>query len=447
MRSMTLAQVGHILNCRGFFPSFPIKGYCTDSRLLKPGELFIALKGERADGHHYLKEVQQKGALAAVVSKGYPASMKGLPLFFVDDPLSALQEIAKAALSHCSTRIVAITGSLGKTSTKEFTKVLLSGKYHVAASPGNSNSQVGVPLAILNHSTGKEDILVLEMGMTASGQIAKLVQIAPPEVAVITTVSLVHACNFHTIEEIGLSKAEIFSHPNTRLGILHADISNFTEICGIGSCHKVSFSVTSSQSDYGMDISSPLVLQARLEKLKVPLGPLPVPGKHNINNLLASIAVARHFNVSWEEIKERVSHLSLPDRRLQFVRHRDILFLNDSYNAAELSVKAALEALPAPQGEGRKIAVLGSMLELGKFSNDCHRRVGEFALNHVERMYCLGEECQPIYEIWKNANRPVQFFENRSDLVACLKKDLKASDVVLLKASRSKELWKVLEEF
>lgn len=448
MRSLTLAQVAHILNCEGFFPSFPIKGYCTDSRLIKPGELFFALNGERVDGHVFLQEVQKKGAVAAVVSKNYPIDVhaNGLPLLCVEDSLHALQELAKVALSHCSTRVVAITGSLGKTSTKEFTKTLLSTKYHVAASPGNSNSQVGVPLAILNHSTGHEDILVLEMGMTAPGQIAKLVQIAPPEVAVITTVSLVHACNFNTLEEIGLSKAEIFSHPKTRLGILHRDISNFDDLCRVGACHKISFSTTSSQADYACDESGPLNLQARLEKTTVSLNHLPVPGKHNIHNLLAAIAVARHFNVGWEDIKRGISHLSLPDRRLQFVQHRDILFLNDSYNAAEQSVKAALESLPQPNGNGRKIAVLGSMLELGKFSYDCHHRVGEFALNHVERMYCLGEECLPIYEIWKKANRPVQFFKNRADLVLCLKNDLKASDVVLLKASRSKELWKVLDE-
>lgn len=446
MRSMTLSQAAHILNCEGFFSSLPIQGYCIDSRSLKSGELFFALKGERVDGHAYLQEVCQKGALAAVVSKEYRGEVKGLDLLYVEDPLHALQELARKALSYCSSRVVAITGSLGKTSTKEFTKTLLAKKYRVAASPGNSNSQVGMPLAILNHSTGDEEILVLEMGMTASDQIARLVQIAPPEVAVITTVALVHACNFETLEDIARAKAEIFSHPHTRLGILHQDIPNFAEICHTGSCHKLSFSTTSLLADYGLDSSEPHSLQLRVEKSKVPLCPLPVPGKHNIHNLLAAIAVARYFNISWEEIRQSVASLTLPDRRLQFVRHRGILFLNDSYNAAELSVKAALESLPQPEGEGRKIAVLGSVLELGKFSQDCHQRLGEFALNHVECMYCLGEECFPIYDIWKKADRPVQLFKDRFDLVACLKGDLKINDVVLLKGSRAKELWKVLEE-
>lgn len=446
MHSITLAQAAYLLHCLGFFPSLSITGYCTDSRLVKAGELFFALKGERVDGHAYLQEVQQKGALAAVVSKDYQGDVTGLYLLRVDDPLSALQELAKTVLSRSKTRVVAITGSLGKTSTKEFTKTLLATKYRVTASPGNSNTQVGLPLTILNHSTGNEEILVLEMGMTAPGHLARLVQIAPPEVAVITTVALVHACNFETLEDIAHTKAEIFSHPSTRLGILHRDISNFAEICRVGACRKISFSTTSSDADYGILPSAPDLLQAKLEKSTIALGSLPVPGKHNRHNLLAAIAVARHFHVEWEEIKRAIPLLTLPDKRLQFVRHRDVLFLNDSYNAAEQSVKAALESLPQPEGQGRKIAVLGSMLELGKFSEDCHRRVGEFALNHVECMYCLGEECLPIYEIWKRANRPVQFFKDRANLVACLKNDLKASDVVLLKASRAKELWKVLEE-
>lgn len=447
MRSMTLAWVAHLLNCEGIFPSLLTQGYCVDSRLLKEGDLFFALKGDRVDGHAFLHEVQQKGALGAIVSKNYEGSVKGLHFLRVEDPLNALQNLARIVLASRSTRVVAVTGSLGKTTTKEFTKALLSARYRVAASPGNSNSQIGVPLAILNHSTGDEDIFVLEMGMTMPGHIARLIQIAPPEVAVITTIALVHACHFEAIEEIASAKAEIFSHPCTQLGILHRDISNFADICLVGGCRKLSFSTTSLQADYHLDLSEFYILQSELEKVKIALGTLPVPGKHNVHNLLAAIAVARYFHVDWEEIKQAISSLALPDRRLQFVRRGDVLFVNDSYNAAEISVKAALESLPQPNGEGRKIAVLGSMLELGKFSHGCHQRVGEFALNHVELMYCLGEECLPIYEIWKKAGRFVQLFENRAELVACLKRDLKPSDVVLLKGSRSKEVWKILEEF
>ena len=141
-------------------------------------------------------------------------------------------------------------------------------RYRVAASPGNNNSQVGLPLAILNSTTGDEDILILEMGMTQSGHIHRLVQIAPPEVAVVTTVALVHACNFETLEDIAWAKAEIFSHAKTRLGILHRDISNFADICLVGSCNKLSFSMTSHQSDYGLDPFDPLMFLSTYGKIK-----------------------------------------------------------------------------------------------------------------------------------------------------------------------------------
>lgn len=448
MRSLPLSTVTQLLKCPFTvpLPTSLIQGYCIDSRLVKPGELFFALKGDRVDGHDYLEEVKRGGALAAVVSKQYQGVIQDFPLLVVDDPLDALQELARSVLAGTKARIVAITGSIGKTSTKEFTLTLLSTQYHVAASPGNSNSQVGIPLSILNHTTGEEDILVLEMGMTTPGNITKLIQIAPPEVAVITTVALVHACNFDSLEDIVRAKGEIFSHPHTPLGIFHHDIPLHDDLRRIGLCHKVTFSTQSSEADYGIDSSDSTMLQARLEKKTIPLGTLPVPGKHNLHNLLAAIAVARYFHIDWEKIQQAIPQLVLPERRLQFIQRKEGLFLNDSYNASELSVKAALETLPQPPEGGRKIAVLGSMLELGKFSDDCHTRVGEHALNYVDQLFCLGEECRPIYDLWKKKGRPVELFDSRQDLVACLRKNLKPYDVVLLKGSRSKELWKVLEE-
>jgi len=445
MRTLSLAQVAHILKCEGFFPSHHIKGYCTDSRLLNEGELFFALKGLHSDGHDFLHEIKQKGAVAAVVSKNYQGDIQGLRLLFVEDPLIALQNLACTSLARSSTRVAAITGSIGKTTTKEFTRILLSAKYRVSASPGNSNSQVGLPLAILNHSSPEDEILVLEMGMTEKGQLARLVQIAPPEIAAITYIALVHACGFQTLEDIALTKGEIFSSPKTKMGILHCNIPCYEDVCRIGTFPKHSFSTT-SEADYHLDPHHPDVIVSRLDKKAIPMGPLPVPGKHNIHNLMAAIGIARYFGVCWEEIQRMIPALVMPEKRLQFVRKEGILFLNDSYNASEVSVKAALETLAQVEGVDRKIAVLGSMMELGKFSEECHRNVAEHSLKYVESMFCLGEECKPIFETWRRANRPVRIFTTREDLVSCLKNELKPGDAVLLKGSRSKQLWKVLEE-
>lgn len=446
MRSMTWKQIAQFLNCTEPDQQGTVRGFCVDTRLLKPGEVFVALVGARVDGHAYLEEAQKKGAVAAIVANSYRGANYGLHLFHVKDPLDALQELARAVLAKGRSQIVAVTGSIGKTTTKEFIKSLLSSRYAVAASPGNSNSQVGVPLAILNHTTGNEEILVLEMGMTEPGQLARLVQIAPPDVAVLTTAALVHACNFSSLEAIALTKAEIFFHPRTKLGVLHYDLSNLAILSEVGSCPKISFSTTSSEADYSLDRAVDNTVKVKGGKETFRLGHLKVPGAHNVHNALAAVVVARYFGLSWEEIKTGLAMLRLPERRLQVVQREGVTFLNDSYNASELSTKAALETLPEPVGEGCKVAVLGSMMELGQFSDDCHKRVGEFALDRVTNVVCFGEECRPIYEVWKKAGRPVELFLDRAALVAHLRLVLKPSDVVLLKGSRSKELWKILEE-
>ncbi len=422
------------------FGNLEILGYTVDSRAVKAGDLFIALKGEKIDGHSFLYDVEAKGAVGAIVSKKYQGIHQNLPLIKVDDPLTALQTLAKSAIFQTSPRIVGITGSLGKTSTKEFTTRLLSTKYLVGATPGNNNSQVGLPLAILNHTTGKEEILVLEMGMTLPGHISRLIEIAPPEIALITTVALVHACQFDSLEEIVRTKGEIFSHPSTRLGIYPLEIDSLSSF---GCCKKMSYSIRCSSADFYLKEDQLYINGDESYQL----APFMIPGKHNRHNLLAAIAIARYFNVDWEAINQTIPLLTLPDKRLQFVETKDILFINDAYNAAEQSVIAALETIPQPKGNGKKIAVLGSMLELGKFSDDCHRKVGEHALNYVERMYCLGDECLPMVELWKIENRPIQHFNDLEELIAVLKIELEAGDVVLLKGSRAKELWKVIDSF
>lgn len=442
MKKWNLDQLAHLFNTQVNSNS-EIEGVCIDSRLLKPGNLFFALKGDHVDGHAFLGDVASKGAVGAVVSKGYKGPAYGLPLISVDDPLHMLQEWTRHVIAQRNVKIVAITGSVGKTTTKEFVRTLLSTQYRVAASPGNSNSQVGIPLTIHNHTTGDEEILVLEMGMTHPGNLLRLVQIAPPEVALITNVELVHACNFNTLEDIAWAKAEIFSSPQTRLGILQREIINFSNIVTATRCHKVSFSMTMPEADYFMQGDC---VEAKLERQKIKLGPFPLPGKHNLQNFLAAITIARHYHVTWDHILQAMSSLVLPERRLQFVEQRGIRFLNDSYNANELSVKGALDVLPPAQKGGKKIAVLGSMMELGKFSKDCHTRVGEFALDKVDSVYCLGEECKPIYEIFCRAGKPTGLFLDRPALIAHLKGILRPGDSVLLKGSRSKELWKVLEE-
>lgn len=423
-----------------------ISGMSVDSRLINPGNLFFALKGAKVDGHQHLAEAFAKGAAAAVVQNHYNGPDFGLPLVRVEDPLIALQSLARETLRSHHVKVVGVTGSLGKTTTKDFIATLLREKYIVAASPGNSNSQIGLPLSILNHMRGNEDVLVQEMGMTHANQISALVEIAPPNVAVITSVALVHACNFPSIEAIGLAKGEIFSHKKTSLGILSRDISNFSELAEIGTCPKLSFSTNKHDSDYFVRDSID-GLQIYCPEGRVLLPVLPIPGRHNLHNFMAALAVARNLNLSWEQILSGITKLQLPERRFEQVEKQGILFVNDSYNASVMSVKAALECLPKPSEGGKTIAVIGQMLELGRYSDDCHLDIAEAALGCVDRMICIGAACGPIVECWTSAQREVVWVKNLDDVVGELKRQVVVGDVVLLKGASANELWKVLEAF
>ena len=391
-----------------------------DSRHAKPGNLFFALKGERTDGHAFLEDVAKKGCSAAVVAKNYDGPDYGLVIIRVDDVLHTLQMLAKSVLEESTSRIIAVTGSLGKTTTKDFIHSLLKHKYRVAASPGNYNSQIGLPLAILNHLKGDEEFVILEMGMTEAGQINKLVNIAPPEIAVITTVALVHAENFDSLKEIALAKGEIFSHPKTHVAIMHREMEFYEELTQIGTCRKIPVVSRSCQ--------------------------LAVQGVHNQQNFMVAATVVHVLGMEWDEIENASQSLTLPERRLERVERQGVLFINDSYNAAVPSVKSALASIPQPGPGGRRIAFLGTMPELGKFSDQCHREVGEFSLNCVDKMYCLGLECQPIYETWKKAKRPVLWSIERAELVESLSNELREGDVVLLKGANKLRLWEVIDD-
>lgn len=420
-----------------------VEGICVDSRLAKPGDLFFALPGEKVDGHSYISQAASLGAIAAVVEKKYPLHHGTFPLIYVDDTLKALQMMAKNVLKQRNAKIVAITGSVGKTTTKDFTAALLKPYFRIASSPGNSNSQIGLPLTIMNHTNGDEQVLILEMGMTHPGQISELIKIAPPDIAIITTIALVHACNFESLEEIAAAKSEIFSHPKTKLGIVDKE---FAEISRKGDFPKCTFSVTDNNADFFLYEEHGFLHINENQKNVITLPLLPVVGSHNKHNFLAATAAARALGIDWNSIRSSMASLCLPECRLEIIKKHGATFVNDSYNASEKSLKAALSSLPPTLPGGKTIAVIGEMLELGKFSEKCHREVGEFSLNYVDVMFCLGKECWPIYDIWRSKGKPVEWKLSRSDVLESLRKQLNPGDVILLKGSRTNQLWKILEE-
>ena len=420
-----------------------IKGVCVDSRRAREGDLFFALSGAKCDGHAFLSSAAAKGVAVALVHPSYAGPDFGMALIRTEDGLAALQLLAKNYLQTSSAPIIGLTGSLGKTTTKGFIATLLQKRYRVASTHENYNSQIGLPLTILNQVMLDEELIVLEMGMTHPGQIEKLVQIAAPSVALVTFIAPVHIANFESLEQLARAKAEIFSHPGTKTAIYHLE-SDLNGVLSKGlQCEKLSFSTVSHNADYYMEPDSSI--RERAGK-PIPLPQLPLPGAHNRHNLLAAIAVARQFDLSWEEIAAAVPELFLPERRLQRVDLKGITFINDSYNASEASMKAALASLPEPIKGGKRCAVLGGMVDLGVYSEQTHRNVGEHALGCVDLLFCFGEECQVMEESWRRAHKPVVWAKEKKELLPALHEHLSAGDVVLLKGSCSKAVWELLDE-
>jgi UDP-N-acetylmuramoyl-tripeptide--D-alanyl-D-alanine ligase len=438
------AQIVEWLECN--IPvSGHVRGFKQDSRSVLRGELFFALKGEKVDGHAFLHEAAAKGAIGAVVSKDYRGEEFDLALLRVENVIASLQRLAKIVHAKRSERVIGVTGSVGKTTTKEFIATLLEGKFRIAKTPGNANSQVSVPLSILN-SEGTEEIFVMEMGMSLPGEIERLVDIAPPEICIITKIALAHAEFFPDgLESIAAAKAEILSHPATRLGILNHQVAQFAaaQRC---SCQKMTFGLETEGSDSDFVLCREgLNFYVKEREGRTSAFALPFTASHLCENFIGAATVAKAFGMHWSEIIPQARKLTAYMRRFEKVEKHGIIFINDSYNANPTSVSAALANLPRPRSGKKRIAVLGAMKELGPFTEQSHYEVAEFALSHIDYLLCLGEECATMAELFQKEGRPVEHFLEFDSLKQRVFELAEEGDVVLLKGSNSKKLWRILE--
>lgn len=427
-----------------------IKGFAVDSRLVEPGFVFFALKGAKVDGHEYLEEIVKKGAIAAVVSSSFEKQVEGLVLLKVDDVLKDLQRLARDVLAKQNKRIVAITGSMGKTTTKEFAATLLSASFKVFKTPGNANSQIGLPLSLLNKAETDEEIIVLEMGMMAHGEISRLIQIAPPELAIITKIAPAHLEFFSNgLEGIAQAKSEILDHTKTKHAIINSQGSIYSSIVSNGSCQKTYYTLdkesTFSHKDFWMEIQGESLFLCSAKE-KSPAFTLPFDAPHLRENFFGAALIARYFGMSFEDLVEPAKHLALFQKRFEKIEKNGVTFINDSYNANPESMKAALSHLPTPKKGGRVIAALGHMVELGSISIQAHEEIGSYASLHADKLLCLGEKCVPMKEGFARSGKPVAHYLDMSEMRRALFSELQEGDVVLVKASNSVGLWRLFDE-
>ncbi|MCH9618929.1 MAG: UDP-N-acetylmuramoyl-tripeptide--D-alanyl-D-alanine ligase [Chlamydiia bacterium] len=397
-----------------------IHHYVIDSRKAVQGSLFFALKGARADGHDYLHEVSEKGAYAAVVSREYTGPGYGLELFFVEDVLEALQKLARVMLKERGIKVIGVTGSVGKTTTKDMIARILRLKYKVHATKRSYNSQSMLPITILE-ADGDEDFMVLEMAMSKAGHIKQLVSIAPPAIVVLTPITYCHSENFETLEEIAAAKAEIFCM-STEYAVLHIDSAKFKAV-------------------YSACLSSNVLYPAKIPLIS------PFKESHFSDNFIAAYEVAKYVGMSDDEI--RIASLSMhgskSEHRFERIEKNGIVFIDDSYNANVLSVCAALDNIPQPSKEGRKIFVFGEMKELGSVAAMSHKMVTTKALEKVDVVLAIGKATKEMVECFESAGKIAYYHYDYRALKDKLFKVVKKGDVVLIKGSNSHKLWKLLE--
>lgn len=438
MRHVSIQKIAHILGITSAEDAI-VDGYQIDSRRVGSGDLFFAIEGVKTDGHQHLKSAALNGAVAAVVSAGYSGPNFGLVLLRVENVVASLQHLATSLMQDCRAKIIGITGSLGKTMTKDFIATLLEQKFKVTKTHLNYNSKLTYPITLLNRR-GDEDVLVVEMGMSEPGEIARLVQIQAPDIAVLTKVALVHVANFQDgIREIALNKADIFSDPRTKISIFDHAVLEYPEAIEKIHSKKLSFSIENRNADYFL--SEQFYVDER--GVRAYQFDPPYTETHVLHNFLAAIAAARAMKMDWDAINAQVPKLTLPKMRFERFEKDGVVFINDAYNANPDSMKAALMHMPEPKEGGKRIAVLGMMVDMGEVHEAAHRDVGSFAQKCIDHLLVIGKEASGVYDAFQEVQKPAEQYEDFQSLSERLKSLMRPGDVVLFKASRAVEMEKI----
>lgn len=433
-----------------------VEGVFTDSRKPQSQGLFVPLSGERFDGHDYVQQMMSEaGAAAFLWQKDHGAPPAGNAIK-VEDTLEALQQLAAVYLRETGVSVVGITGSNGKTTTKDIVTALLGTTFKVHKTEGNYNNHIGLPLTVLSMPQDT-DIVVLEMGMSGRGEIRLLAHIAEPDIAIITNIGESHLLQLGSRAEIARAKLEIASglKPGGLL-IYNGDEPLLPQVLAEPETVKpeglkrFTFGVAQNNDDYPTEITldgeGSLFKTARSGK---EVFRLPLLGQHNIVNGLAALAVARHFNVDADHVRQGLSSLKLTGMRIEVVNCSDgLTVLNDVYNASPASMKAAIQTLSGYKTNGRKIAVLGDMLELGPEEKQFHEEIGLFAAKHgVDELFTYGTLGLSIVQgaLKLMPAEHVHAYTDKQKLIQHLRTCLTANDIVLVKASRGMRLEEIVD--
>ncbi len=435
--------------------NLPFDKLCKDTRILNKGEIYLGIQGENFNGSTLYEQALEKGAIACILQdveisdeilKKYPEST----IVLVEDTVKTLQKLAEYKRSMCNIPVVAITGSVGKTSTKDMIASVLSQKYKVLKTQGNYNNEIGMPFTLL--SLKDEEVMVLEMGMNSFGEISLLSRIAKPDVAVITNIGTAHIGLLGSRENILKAKLEILEGLNKNGTVVvnyDNDLLNEWYEKEKNNYNIITYGTQQGSKVLGQNAvfhengsTCEAVIDSKTYNVHIPVG-----GEHFVSNSLCALSVAKIFEIPVEEAIKGIENFELTKKRMEIKQAKcGAMIINDCYNANYDSMKAALDYL-GKLPNLRKIAVLGDMLELGEYSKELHEEVGKIvAENKVDMLICVGKESINIAkEAEKGGVKNIVHCNTNKEAISILKEKLNKQDAVLLKASNSLNFTEICE--
>ena len=420
-----------------------VEKFCSDTRIIEKNDLFISLKSETADGITYIKEALEKGAMGVITEYNIPEEIvskyNNKLILKVKNITDSIQKIAKYKRTLYDIPIVAVTGSVGKTSTKDIIASVIGKKYNVTKTKGNYNNHIGVPLTILSWNENTE-AAVVEMGMNHFGEIELLTNIVRPTIAIITNIGTAHIGILGSRENILKAKMEILDGLTPDGCIILNNDNDLLNKCNIKNYKKITYGIENSSNYVAYDIARnetyteyKIKINDKEEKVYVP-----VPGDHFIYNSLCAIAVGKELNIETDKIIEGIKTFEITGKRNEILEINDIKIMNDYYNASYDSMKASLEVLSNIKAT-RRLAILGDMLELGEYAEKLHSMVGEeVAKNKIDVLCTVGELSKSTAKTAKTlGTKEVYQFSTNEECIDKLGEIVRKNDAILIKASNA----------
>ena len=420
-----------------------INFFSQDSRQMTNGGMYIPLKGERFDGHNFIERAFQTGAQAIISEKD--VNYEDKIVIKVKDTHQALKDMASYLRNHRSVKVVGVTGSVGKTSTRDMVYSVVKQKYKTLKTEGNYNNEIGLPLTILRYHD--EEVLVLEMGMNHLQEMSRLSMIARPDIACITNVGTAHIGELGSRENILKAKLEIINGMKEGSTLIINQDNDMLQTVELPHLNVVRVGKGKEASIQASHIvleetksSFEVEYQVKKEIIEVP-----VQGEHNISNALIAIAVGIELNISLEDIKKGIQEFKLTKNRMDILEKNHKTIIDGTYNASVDSMKSSIDVLA--NYKKRKVAILADMLELGDYSQQLHEKVGSYvASKGIDILVCVGKEAKYIYQKARESMKDVYYFESNQEVIARLDELLKEDDVILVKGSHSMNLKEVVEK-